>query len=116
MPKSQRARQDDQPNLEDRSYLAYLRPTPRPFLHFASGHFPAATLTEPHSHPCIALHGCLQGPLTLCTSEGEMLLEAGVFYLIGSGLHHSWRNDGRHTAATLAVLLDGQLLSTPGPK
>lgn len=97
---------NDLPQLEDRSYLAYLRPTPRPFLHFASGHFPANTVTQPHSHSCIALHGCLQGPLTLCTTEGDMPLEAGVFYLIGPGLRHSWRNDGRQTAATLSVLLD----------
>ena len=94
------------PDLEDRSYLAYLRPTPRPFLHFASGHFPATTLTRPHSHPCIALHGCLQGPLTLCTPNGEMVLEEGVFFLIGAGVRHSWRNDGRNTAATLGLLLD----------
>lgn len=94
------------PSLEDRSYLAYLRPTPRPFLHFASGHFPASTLTQPHRHPCIALHGCLQGPLTLCTSEGEMPLEAGVFYVIAPGLVHSWRNEGRQTAASFGLLLD----------
>ncbi|MDB5314154.1 MAG: hypothetical protein JWO38_8356 [Gemmataceae bacterium] len=29
-----------------------------------------------------------------------------MFYLIGPGLRHSWRNDGRHTAATLSLLLD----------
>jgi AraC-like DNA-binding protein len=33
-------------------------------------------------------------------------LEAGVFYLLGPGLSHSWRNDDRHTAATLGLLLD----------
>lgn len=94
------------PPLEDRSYLAYLRPTPRPMLHFSSGHFPPSTATRPHCHPCIALHGCLQGPLTLCTAQGDMPLEAGVFYLIGPGMRHSWRNDGRQTAATLSLLLD----------
>jgi AraC-like DNA-binding protein len=94
------------PDLKDRSYLAYLRPTPRPFLHFASGHFPSATLTQPHSHPCIALHGCLDGPLTLRTPDGDQRLDTGVFYLIASGVRHSWRNDGRHTAATLGLLID----------
>src|SRR4051794_31204919 len=94
------------PMLEDRSYLAYLRPTPRPFLHFASGHFPPATRTMPHSHPCIALHGCIQGPLTLCMPREEVVLEPGIFYLIGPGLPHSWRNEGRHVAATLSLLLD----------
>ena len=47
----------DLPQLEDRSYLAYLRPTPRPFLHFASGHFPAArsrSLTAIPASPCMA--------------------------------------------------------------
>src|SRR5215468_4689562 len=68
------------PVLEDRSYLAYVRPTPRPFLHFVSGHFPPATLTQPHSHPCIAFHGCLQGPVTLIMPDGEATLEPGVFY------------------------------------
>jgi AraC-like DNA-binding protein/mannose-6-phosphate isomerase-like protein (cupin superfamily) len=79
---------------------------PRPFLHFVSGHFPPATLTQPHSHPCIALHGCLQGPVTLITPQGEVVLEAGIFYVIGPGQRHYWRNSGRHTAATLSLLLD----------
>lgn len=92
--------------LQDRSYLAYLRPTPRPFLNFVSGHFPPATKTRPHAHPCIALHGCLQGPVTLCTSEEEFWLETGVFYLIAPGIDHSWRNDGQQTAATISLLLD----------
>ncbi len=99
------------PILEDRSFVAYLRPTPRPFLYFASGHFPAATVTQPHSHPCIALHGCLHGPVTFCTPEGEFPMEAGVFYLVGPGCRHSWRNEGRHTAATLSMLLE---TSNPG--
>jgi AraC-like DNA-binding protein len=96
------------PEIKDKSYLAYLRPTPRPFLHFASGHFPAATLTQPHSHPCIALHGCLDGPLTLRTPGGDLPMDTGVFYLVGPGVRHSWRNDGRHTAATLSLLLDAE--------
>jgi AraC-like DNA-binding protein len=94
------------PVLEDRSYLAYLRPTPRPFLHFVSGHFPPATLTQPHSHPCLALHGCLQGPVTLIMPDAEATLEAGVFYLIGPNQRHHWRNNGRQTAATLSMLID----------
>lgn len=99
------------PGLEDRSYLAYLRPTPRPFLHFASGHFPPATVTQPHAHQCAALHGCLQGTLTLCTSQGDFALEAGVFYLLPPRLRHSWRNSGKSAAATMGVLLD---LTSPG--
>lgn len=99
------------PVLEDRSYLAYVRPTPRPFLHFVSGHFPPATLTQPHSHPCIAFHGCLQGPVTLIMPNEEVTLEPGVFYLIAAGQRHYWRNSGRHTAATISLLID---TSNPG--
>lgn len=99
------------PGLEDRSYLAYLRPTARPFLHFASGHFPPATVTQPHAHQCVALHGCLQGTLTLCTSKGDFALDAGVFYLLPPELPHSWKNPGKSAAATMGVLLD---LASPG--
>ncbi len=101
------------PAIEDRSYLAYLRPTPRPFINFSSGHFPPGTLTQPHSHPCLALHGCLNGPLTLCTPEVEVPLDSGVFYLIAAETRHWWHNDShsRHTAATLSLLFD---TSRPG--
>jgi AraC-like DNA-binding protein/quercetin dioxygenase-like cupin family protein len=97
---------DGGPEVADRSYLAYLRPTPPPFVQLASGHFPAATQTQPHRHPCLALHGCIQGRLTLRTNEGELPVDAGVFFLLGPGVAHSWRNDGRHTAATLGLLVD----------
>jgi AraC family transcriptional activator of pobA len=96
----------DSPILEDRSYLAYLRSTPRPFLNFASGHIPAGTRTQPHIHPCIALHGCIQGKLILCTTDEEFPLEAGVFCLIAPGVRHHWRNEGRATAATVGLLID----------
>src|SRR5262245_52653798 len=88
----------------DDSYLAYLRPTPRPFLRFTSGHFPPGTVTTPHSHRCLALHGCLHGPLVLVTDDGEESLDAGVFYVLAPGVRHSWRNSGRHTGATLGLL------------
>lgn len=97
---------DPPPPVQDQSYLAYLRLTPRPFLNLASGHFPPGTRTEPHSHPCVAIHGCLQGPLILSTSEGEHSLEAGIFYVIGPNVTHSWRNAGTQTAATISLLLD----------
>lgn len=95
----------------DQSYLAYVRPAPLPFLRFTSGHFPAGTVTVPHAHACIALHGCLQGPLVLVTDDAEHALEAGVFFVIAPGIRHSWRNDGKHTAATLGLLIDA---SRPG--
>lgn len=90
----------------DQSYLAFLRPVPRPFLRFTSGHFPSGTRTAPHSHPCLALHGCLQGPLTLVTPDAEHPLDSGVFYLIPPGVRHHWVSTGRQTAATLGLLID----------
>jgi AraC-like DNA-binding protein len=107
--KSRNRRQSDTDpagTFPDQSYLAYFRPTARPFLRFTSGHFPAGTLTTPHSHPCLALHGCLQGPLTLITAAGEERLDVGIFYLIAPGVRHHWRNDGRHTGTTLGLLID----------
>ena len=61
-----------------------------------------------HGHPCIALHGCLQGPLSLVTADEAFPLDAGVFYLLGPGVKHYWRNSGRQTAATLGVLIDAE--------
>lgn len=106
--KSARGRSIESTGDPDRSYLAYIRPTPRPFLRFTSGHFPPGTRTTPHRHACLALHGCLQGPLVMLTPEGEQTLDEGVFYLIPPGLRHHWRNDGRHTAATLGLLIDAE--------
>jgi AraC-like DNA-binding protein len=92
--------------LADQSYLAYVRQVPRPFRHFTSGHFPAGTVTQPHSHPCLALHGCLQGPVTLLTQAGDHTLEAGAFCLLAAGVGHHWVNAQRQTAATFSVLLE----------
>jgi len=94
--------------IADRSYLAYLRATPRPFFQFVSGHFPPGTVTQAHSHPCIALHGSLQGPLTLVLPAEEASLDAGTFYLLAPGVKHHWRNDGGQTAATLGLLIDAE--------
>ena len=94
--------------LADQSYLAYLRNTARPFMRFVSGHFPPGTVTQMHGHPCIALHGCLQGPLCLVTSDETYTLEAGVFYLIAPGIRHHWQNVGRQTAATFGLLIDAE--------
>jgi AraC-like DNA-binding protein/mannose-6-phosphate isomerase-like protein (cupin superfamily) len=90
-------------NLE---YLAYSRLMPAPFVQFVSGHMPSGVVTESHHHPCVALHGCLQGPLILVTPQGEKQLEAGMFCLLGPGTPHHWRNEGRQTAATLGLLID----------
>jgi AraC-like DNA-binding protein len=90
----------------DESFLAYARPTPLPFKRFVSGHFPSGTISQPHSHPCIALHGCLQGPLTLIAEEQSLELDSGVFYLLAPGIRHYWRNKAKQTAATIAVLIE----------
>ena len=95
-------------SFADMSYVGYMRPTPLPFMQFVSGHFPPGTLTQQHSHPCIALHGCLHGPLTLITDEGDLPLDAGVFYLLAPGVRHHWRNSGRQTAATMGLLIDAR--------
>ncbi len=92
----------------DQSYLAYYLPVPRPFVRLTSGHFPVGTVTQRHSHPMIAMHGSLQGPLTLLTAVGEHTLDTGDFCLIAPGVDHHWSNAGSHTAATLAFLIDAQ--------
>src|SRR5262249_22400527 len=92
--------------VQDESYVAYYRPTPKPFVFLHSSHLPAGTVTGSHTHPCIALHGCLQGPLTLCTKTDEEKLDAGAFCLLGPGVAHYWRSPGPHTAAHLSVLID----------
>ncbi|QDU10701.1 helix-turn-helix domain-containing protein [Gimesia aquarii] len=90
----------------DKSYLAYSLPVTRPFVHFRSGHFPAGTITQKHSHSIMAMHGSLQGPLTLKTSIGDYTLDAGDFCILAPGTHHFWSNSGTHTAATISFLID----------
>ncbi len=90
----------------DQSYLAYYLPVPLPFVRFTSGHFPAGTTTQQHNHSIMAMHGCLQGPLTLLTDAGKQTLDTGDFCLIAPGINHHWSNAGSSTAATLAFLID----------
>jgi AraC-like DNA-binding protein len=92
--------------VQDEIYVAYYRPTPKPFVFLHSSHMPAGITVGTHSHPCVALHGCLHGPLVLCTSAGEEPLEAGTFCLVPVGLRHHWRNPGTRTAAHISVLID----------
>lgn len=92
--------------VADRSYLAYVRPTPTPFTQFVSGHFPPGTSTQPHRHGCVAIHGCLQGPLVLATSSGDHALEGGDFCLLAGDVVHNWRNPSQQTGATLGLLVD----------
>lgn len=110
-PRPKRSRATKRPGREpiaDQSFLAYARPAPKPFLRFVSGHFPSGTVSQPHSHPSIALHGCLQGPLALLTEGERFDLDTGVFYVLAPGVRHHWRNEGKQTAATISVLIDTQ--------
>jgi AraC-like DNA-binding protein/quercetin dioxygenase-like cupin family protein len=91
---------------QDETNLAYFRSTPRPFVFLHSTHLPPGVVTNSHHHPCVALHGCLQGPLCLITSAGEQQFDAGVFFLIEPGLRHHWRNPGKHVAAHVSLLID----------
>jgi AraC-like DNA-binding protein len=59
-----------------------------------------------HSHCCVALHGCLEGPVSLLTEAGEQVLDTGVFYLLAPGLRHQWQNTRSHTATTIGLLID----------
>ena len=92
--------------VADMSYLAYVRPTPAPFTQFVSGHFPPGTSTQRHRHSCIAIHGCLQGPLVLQTAKRAQELEVGDFCLLAADIDHHWRNPSRQTGATFGLLVD----------
>ena len=96
----------DNATVADMSYLAYVRPTPAPFTQFVSGHFPPGTSTQRHRHSCIAIHGCLQGPLVLETAKAAHSLEVGDFCLLAADIDHHWRNPSRQTGATLGLLVD----------
>ncbi|QDT94631.1 AraC family transcriptional regulator [Gimesia aquarii] len=88
------------------NYLSYYHPTPGPFARFTSGHFPPGTRTQKHNHSVIAMHGSLQGPMTLLTPEGGFELDSGDFCMIGPGVDHHWSNKGPHTASTIAFVVD----------
>ena len=90
----------------DTSYLAYLRPVAQPLMQFASGHFPPGSVTTPHQHPCIVLHGCLNGPIELFTSRTREVLDVGRFFLLPSFETHYWQTVGDRTASTLGLLID----------
>lgn len=96
----------DTATVADISYLAYVRPAPPPFVQFVSGHFPPGTSTQRHQHSCIAIHGCLQGPLVLETAKARHSLEVGDFCLLAADIDHHWRNPSRQTGATLGLLVD----------
>ena len=93
-------------SIPSRDLVAHSLPTPRPFLLLGASRVPANSVIPVHSHPMAALHGCFQGPLTLVTAAGEQALDAGVFYLVGPGVRHGWRNDGPRDAVSVAFWID----------
>lgn len=81
-------------------------PTARPVLLLVTDQHPPGHASLAHSHPCIAFHGCLHGPIVLVTNGGEQQLDAGTMYLFGPGTRHQWRNNGSSHAVMLSFLLD----------
>jgi AraC-like DNA-binding protein/quercetin dioxygenase-like cupin family protein len=92
----------------DQEFLAFLRPVGRPLLAFTSGHFPPGTVSIPHSHPCLVMHGCLSGPITIVTPEFRQTIEAGQLYLFPAGQLHHWESVTDRTAATIGLLVDAE--------
>jgi AraC-like DNA-binding protein/quercetin dioxygenase-like cupin family protein len=87
-------------------YFGYFYPTPAPVLLLVTDHHAPGTVSPVHSHPCVAFHGCLQGPITLLGGKGEAHLDAGTCYLFAPGVRHHWRNDGAEHAVMLSFLVD----------
>ena len=91
---------------QEANVLAHFLPTARPFYMFGGAHFSAGQDSCKHSHPCVAFHSCMQGPITLRAGGRDHPLDAGVFYLLAPGVEHQWHNGGVHTAATMSFLID----------
>jgi AraC-like DNA-binding protein/mannose-6-phosphate isomerase-like protein (cupin superfamily) len=81
-----------------------IRNTPRPLLNCSLGQYGLGE-TRPHSHPCLAIHGCLQGNGTEISEEETVSLRPGVFCLFPAGARHVTRVDVDRTTA-ITVLID----------
>lgn len=92
----------------DTSYLAYVRSVSRPLLSFTSGHFPPGTISADHKHPCVVLHGCLNGPIVFVTKRFRKTLEAGQVYLLPPHELHHWEAVGNNVSATIGLLIDAE--------
>jgi AraC-like DNA-binding protein len=101
---------DDATGPDPTDYYSYC-PTSWPILRFVGDRLLPGKAVGLHKHPCVAMHGCLHGPVTLTTSAGDHLLETGTFYMLGTGVRHGWRNDGPHSASRISFLIDAE---TPG--
>jgi AraC-like DNA-binding protein len=87
-------------------YTGYFCPTARPILLLVSDHHSPGQTSLAHSHPCMAFHGCLHGPIQLLLEGSEATLDAGTLYLFAPGVRHHWRNDGPNHAVMLSFLID----------
>jgi AraC-like DNA-binding protein/quercetin dioxygenase-like cupin family protein len=90
----------------DERYQACSQATAPPFGQLGSSQIRAGVTTPAHSHPYPAVHGCLEGPLTLLTPVAEQRLETGLFCLLAPHLRHQWHNPGPRPAATLEFILN----------
>jgi AraC-like DNA-binding protein len=88
------------------SHIGYFCPTARPVLLLVTDHHAPGQANQIHSHPCVAFHGCLHGPITLLLDGDEHTLDAGTIYLFAPGMRHHWRNDGPGHAVVLSFLID----------
>jgi AraC-like DNA-binding protein/mannose-6-phosphate isomerase-like protein (cupin superfamily) len=95
-------------SIPNRHALAHVLLPPPPFYIFSAARFaardPSASLM--HSHPCVCLHGCLNGSITLTTDQGNYPLAAGSFCLIGPDVPHAWQNESGRPATTVGLWLD----------
>jgi AraC-like DNA-binding protein len=87
-------------------YMGYFCPTARPVLVLTTDHHVPGRTSQAHSHPCVAFHGCMRGPITLLGQGSEQRLDAGTLYLFAPGVRHYWRNDGADHAVMLSFLID----------
>ena len=92
----------------DQEYLAFFRPVGRPLLAFTSGQFPPGSVSITHSHPCLALHGCLNGPIIVVTPQFRQLIQSGQFFLFPTNQAHHWESATNRTSATIGLLVDAE--------
>lgn len=92
--------------LDVRPYAVFIRNTPRPLLDYRLARFPAGSMTEPHSHPGVSIHACVQGTLTIVTPREVIELSAGMVCLLPRGARHQSCNHGERNATVMNLLVD----------
>src|SRR5262249_39595809 len=84
----------------------YSQPVPRPLMKFCSERFESGSSSRSRSHPCVSLHGCLEGPISLWVDRKEHKLDAGMFCVLPKGTSYRWENRTSIQAATMTLLVD----------